>query len=119
MWLIRLLEHLLLGQKILVSFAVVRISIWTWWYCFDDDEEEGDEEEAFADVVVVVIAVDVFAWKADSGFIIILSCIALTLATSDGPFTNILLTSHARFVGDHIFVMPSGTCPFQSGPARR
>jgi hypothetical protein len=86
--------------------------------CFD--------EEAFAAVPVVAACCCcccgggvAFPWKADSDFTIILSWIALTLATSDGPFTNILLISHARFVGDHIIVIPCGTCPFQSGPAIR
>jgi len=44
--------------------------------------------------------------KKDSGFTIILSWIAFTLATSAGPFTSILFISHARFVGDHIFAIP-------------
>ena len=51
--------------------------------------------------------------------VLLLSCIAITLVRSDGPFTNIPLINHARFVGDHIFVIPSGTPSFQSGPAIR
>jgi hypothetical protein len=82
MWLIRLLEHLLLGQKILVSFAVVRISIWTWWYCFDDDEEEGDEEEAFADVVVATETIGCFCCC-------ILSSLHVVSATFCGLIVNI------------------------------
>jgi hypothetical protein len=80
--------------------------------------------EGFAAVVnddgcFVVAGTDSFLWNTDSGFIINLSCIALTLATSAGPLTNILLVNQTRLVVDHIFVIPCGTSPFHFGPTRR
>jgi hypothetical protein len=64
------------------------------------------KSKLLAIVSIVMITIVVVADCCVAGLTLILSWIVCTLVTSDGPFTNILLINHARFVGDHIFVIP-------------